>query len=459
MAELNMPRLSDTMEEGTIGRWLKKPGEEVKQGEIIVEIETDKAMMELEAYENGYLQSIIVNEGETVAIGTPIAMIGDSPVAANGDAGGGAPAAAPTSAAPAATAPTAAAPAVAAPEATNGHVADGERVKASPVARRLATEYGVDLRLVPGTGPGGRIVKENVEAYYREHGSSGAAAPAAAAPAPAAPPVTQAPAATPAPAAAPAAATAPVVAPPPAPAPAPPPTAPATATVEPMSRMRRAIAKAMTTAKPGVPHIYVTAEVDMAAAMELRKELNASGAAPVKISVNDLVVKAAAKALRQHRAMNASFVLDGNGKEAILYHPMVNVCVAVALNDGLVAPVVQNADQKSIGTIAAEIKDMAGRAREGKIRADELDKGTFTVSNLGMYGVVEFGAVITSPQSGILAVGGVRQVPVVRDGELAVGQVMYITASADHRVADGSVAAQFLQTLRGLLENPLGLLV
>jgi pyruvate dehydrogenase E2 component (dihydrolipoamide acetyltransferase) len=226
-----------------------------------------------------------------------------------------------------------------------------------------------------------------------------------------------------------------------------------------MSRMRRAIARAMTDSQPGTPHIYVTAEIDMAAAMALRKQINDSGAAEVKVSVNDLVVKAAAKALRKFPTLNSSYASSGDGQPAVLAHPQVNVSVAVALEDGLVAPVVYDADKKAIGTIAAEIKDMAGRAREGKIKQNELEGGTFQVSNLGMFDVVEFTSIIPAPLAASLSVGAVRRTPVVQDGQLAIGERMTVTISVDHRVADGATAAQYLQELRRLLEAPMSLLV
>lgn len=438
MAEINMPRLSDTMEEGTIGRWLKQPGDHVAKGEILVEIETDKATMELESYESGTLQRLLVAEGETVPIGTPIALIGD---------GADAPAsAAPPAAGVPAAAPTAA-PAAAAP-AANGHAGDPDgRILASPLARRLATEYGIDLRQVVGTGPGGRIIKENVEAFLATHGKS-PAAPAA----PVSPPAVSAPP--------------PAVPVPPAPAPTPAAPAPVVAaaasagdTVEPMSRMRQAISKVMSTAKLGIPHIYVTAEIDMHAALALRKQINESGASPVKISVNDLIVKATAQALQNVAVFQTVFTTGPDGKPAILRRSQINIGVAVAIDEGLVAPVVRDANKKSISAISAEVKDMASRAREGKIRPDELDGGTFNISNLGMFDVVEFGAIISPGQTGILAVGAVRQVPVVRDGTIVVGEMMFATVSADHRIADGAAAAQLLQEIRRLLENPLSLLV
>jgi len=454
MAEVTMPRLSDTMSEGAVGRWLKKPGDAVENGEIIAEIETDKATMELQAFESGTLQKILVPEGQTVPIGEVIAIIGDGAAAAEeaaapsegappaqqapsggqqieSEEGGDQAVARNTAEAKAEVQQAPAAPAAGTPSApTNGQEA-GERIKASPLARKLAAERGIDLSQVQGTGPGGRIIKENVESFQP------AAKPAAAKP--------EAPAAKPAA------------------APAPPPAGPSAgsgqAEVTPMSRMRRAIARAMNDSKPGTPHIYVTVEIDMGAAMQLRKQINDSGAADTKISVNDLVVKAAAKALTKFPSVNSSYAVGADNQPGVVKHPAVNVGVAVALEDGLIAPVINDADKKSIGTIAAEIKDMAGRAREGKIRQNEIEGATFQVTNLGMYGVVEFGSIITVPQSASLAVGAVRQVPIVRNAEIAVGEIMNVTLSADHRVVDGAVAAQYLAELRKLLEAPMSLLV
>ena len=433
MAEVTMPRLSDTMSEGAVGRWLKKPGDAVADGEIIAEIETDKATLELQSFESGTLQKILVPEGQTVPIGQTIAIIGD----------GAAPeeATAPTEQQSAALPQKAAAPA--APDATteaqsqaaqppagqsNGQTG-AERIKASPLARRMADERGIDLRQVQGTGPGGRIIKENIESF--QPSAAPAAPPAAPAPAAPAPVASQPAAATPA----------------------------RNTEAEPLGRMRRAIARAMNESKPGVPHIYVTVEIDMGAAMQLRKQINDSGASDVKVSVNDLVVKAAAKALVKLPAVNNSFSTTAEGQPGLVKNAGVNVSVAVALDDGLIAPVIKDADKKSIGTIAAEVKDMAARARDGKIKQNEIEGATFQVTNLGMYGVVEFGSIITVPQSASLAVGAVRQVPVVRNGEIVVGEVMNVTLSADHRIVDGAVAAQYLQELRRLLESPMSLLV
>jgi pyruvate dehydrogenase E2 component (dihydrolipoamide acetyltransferase) len=460
MGEVTMPRLSDTMSEGAVGRWLKQPGDKVSVGEIIAEIETDKATMELEAYENGTLQKIIVPEGQTVEIGEVIAMIGDGPVEqapppaaeaplptnAQADAGPDAP---PTEEGGAgasqrvqesqggAQMPARDGGAAAAPPAAAGD--ENGRVLASPVARRIADELGIDLRQVQGSGPGGRIIKENVEEFAARRGEQPQKAPAPAeAPAPA-PAPTKAPAPTPTQAKSPA-----------------PPTAPATATLTPLSRMRKAIARAMNESKPGVPHIYVTVEVNVDALIALREQIGTSG---TRVSVNDLVVKASARTLVKLPALNASLVSGEDGQPTLAQHPSINVSVAVALEDGLIAPVVKDADKKSIGTISAEIRDMAGRAREGKIKQNELEGATFQVTNLGMFGVVEFGSIITVPQAASLAVGAVRKVPVVRDDQIVIGQVMNLTLSADHRIVDGAVAAQYLKDLKALLEAPMGILV
>ncbi len=437
MAEITMPRLSDTMSEGSISRWLKKPGDKVEKGDIVAEIETDKATMELEAFDSGTLQQILVPEGKVVPIGEVIAIVGDGAVQAGGEKPAPQPQAAGQSAAPSeeggaqAQARTAEAKdqpqtvpqtgGQTAPQ-TNGAPADGKR--ASPLARRVAAENGVDLGQITGTGPGGRIIKENVEDFIQTRQS----APAQ-------------PAAVPAPAAAAPAAKAPA------------------GDVEPLSRMRRAIARAMTESKPGVPHIYITSEIDMGEVVKLRKQINDSGASDVKISVNDMVIKAAAKALLKFPQINSSYAFGGDGQPGVVRHPQINVSVAVAIEDGLLAPVVRDADKKSLGTIAGEVRELAKRAREGKSKQQDLDGATFQVSNLGMFDVVEFVSIITVPQAASLAVGAVREVPVVRGGQIVVGEIMHVTLSVDHRVADGATAAQFLQELKRLLQAPMSLLV
>ncbi len=447
MGEITMPRLSDTMSEGTVGRWLKKVGDQIAVGDIIAEIETDKATMELEAFEAGVLQQILIPEGQTVPIGHPIAIIGDSaiPVAATPSAP---PVTTQGSAPSASAAISVTAQAVAsAPVPTSATTApavggdDNGRIKASPVARRLAEELGIDLRQVVGTGPGGRIIKENVEEFAARRG--------AAVPAPTVTPSTPSPTPVPVPPPTPAPAPAPAVAPTPAPV-------PTLAGAEPLSRMRRAIARAMTDSKPGVPHTYLTIEVDADALVALREQIAASG---TRVSINDLVVKAAAKALSKVPAVNVSYSQTADGQPGIVRHSQINIGVAVALDDGLVAPVVRDADKKSISVISAEIRDMALRAREGKIKQQELEGATFQVTNLGMFGIVEFGSIISVPQAASLAVGAVRKVPVVRNDQIVIGQVMNLTLSADHRVIDGAVGAQYLQELRKLLEAPMNIIV
>jgi pyruvate dehydrogenase E2 component (dihydrolipoamide acetyltransferase) len=426
MAEITMPRLSDTMSEGAVGKWLKKPGDRVEVGDIIAEIETDKAVMELEAFDTGTLLKILVPEGQVVPIGTPIALVGEGEVETEPppEAGGPETLDSPVAEARAETQPPVAPTSLPLP-AQPVEEGDG-RLKASPVARRLAEERGIDLRLVQGTGPGGRIIKENVEDFQPEtaHPPRPTSQPTAPTPAPIAPPAST-------------------------------PSAEAT----PLSRMRRAIARVMTEAQPGTPHIYVTVEIDMVEAMKLRQQINDSGAADVKISVNDMVVKAAAKTLRKFPALNSSYATDSDGQPVMLQHQQINVSIAVALEDGLVAPVVRDADKKALGVVAAEIKELAGRAREGKLKQQELEGATFQVSNLGMYQVVAFTSIIPAPLAASLSVGLVRQTPVVRDGQLAVGEIMSLTLSVDHRIADGAIAAQYLQELRQLLESPMSLLI
>jgi pyruvate dehydrogenase E2 component (dihydrolipoamide acetyltransferase) len=422
MAEVTMPRLSDTMSEGSISQWLKNPGDQVEMGDIIAEIETDKAIMELEAFEKGTLLKILVPEGQTVPIGTPIALIGEGEVDVEKPPVelGSREMPAPLSEAPVEVRQpiTPPAPQPVAPAAEE----DGSRLKASPVARRMAEARGIDLRLVQGTGPGGRIIKENVENFKPE--------------------------------------SAPVSQPIPQPAPAmPEPALEPQAGAVPMSRMRRAIARAMTEAQPGTPHIYVTMEIDMAEAMKLRQQINNSGAAEVKISVNDMIIKAAAKALLKFPVLNSSYTTDSDGQPAIVQHPQINISVAVALEDGLVAPVVREADKKALGVIAAEVKALAGHAREGKLKQQKLEGATFQVSNLGMYQVVAFTSIIPAPLAASLSVGVVRQMPVVRESQVTVGEIMSLTLSVDHRIADGAIAAQYLQDLRRFLESPMSLLI
>jgi pyruvate dehydrogenase E2 component (dihydrolipoamide acetyltransferase) len=400
-SDVVMPRLSDSMEEGTILKWLRAAGEEVKRGEELVEIETDKATMTYEADADGVLE-ILAAEGDTLPIGAVIARLGGS--------GNGAPVAAP--APEPATAPP---PPIAAPAPPPAPRADGERVRASPVARRIAQERGVDLAGLSGTGPGGRIVRADVE--------GGAAAPAAA-PAPAH-------------AAAPAAA---------------PETAKGATSVLELSRTQQAVARRMASAKATVPEFTLSADVDMERCAELRERLRAlEGSAP---SYNDMVVRACALALREQPRANGAYK-DGRFD----LYSRVNVGIAVAAQDALVVPTVFDADTKSLAEIAGETSTLAGRVRDGSITPPELSGGTFTVSNLGMFGIDSFTAIINPPQAAILAVGAIAERVVARDGEAVVRRMMSVTLVSDHRILYGADAAQFLGRVRALLEEPLALLL
>ena len=451
MPEIIMPRLSDTMEEGTLSAWLKQPGEQVQRGDILAEIETDKAVMELEAFEEGVLQQILVQEGETVPIGQPIALIG------TGDGGAVASPAAPAEAAPASPAETAAAietapeveTTVAAtaqpvPPATGEAPAPAseQQVKASPMARAIAREHGIDLSTVTGSGPGGRVVKADVEALAASDG--GRATPAPPPPAAAAPP--------PAAAAAPAA---PAAAAPAAPAPAAAPAA-AAADVEeiPLTSMRKTVARRLVESMQSAPHFYLTIQVDADALLGLRAELNQRLADQgTKLSVNDLLVRACAVTLRTHPDINVSWAGD-----KILRHRRIHVGIAVAVGGGLIVPVVRDADQKSVSQISRDAKALIDKARAGKLRPDEFTGGTFTISNLGMFGIDQFTAVINPPEAAILAVGATTSEPVLRDGQLATRQRMKLTLSIDHRALDGATGAQFLADLKAILEEPLRIL-
>ncbi|MCP2335939.1 dihydrolipoamide acetyltransferase family protein [Actinomadura rupiterrae] len=435
MTEILMPRLSDTMEEGVIAAWQKKPGDEVAVGDVLCEIETDKAVMEYEAYEAGVLTEILVGEGETAAIGAPIAVIGgkgDAPAAAPAKASAPAePAAAaapaPVEAEPAAEAELVPAAVGAVAERPSANGVSGTRPPSSPLARRLARDHGLDLHTITGSGPGGRIIRADIEAAIR-----GGATPAPAAPAPAPAAAQPAPAA----ASAPKPAAAPQV---------------ADEDVErvPLNRFRKVAARRLVESKQNAPHFYLNRDVDAEALVAFRKTLN-EALAPAKVSVNDLIVKASARALREHPQVNTSYTED-----ALLVHKRVHVGVAVAVPDGLLVPVIKDADRKSVSQIGAETRELAGRARDGKLSPAEMTGGTFSVSNLGMFGVDSFSAVINPPEAAILAVGAVRDEPVVKDGQVVPGKRMAITLSVDHRAADGATAAQFLARLAELLENPL----
>ncbi|GLZ13326.1 hypothetical protein Acsp04_35610 [Actinomadura sp. NBRC 104425] len=437
MTDILMPRLSDTMEEGVISSWHKKPGDQIAVGDVLCDIETDKAIMEYEAYEAGVLEKILVEEGQTAAIGAPIAVLAPAGAPVGGSSGGssGAPAPAtepapepePEPEQPAAAAepePAAEQPAAApAPARAEAPAAASKRPPSSPLARRLARDHGIDLATLTGSGPGGRIVRADIEAAIR------AGAPAQA-------PAQQAPAQQAAPAAAPQAAPAP-------------PQAGEDVEVVPLNRFRKVAARRLTESKRNAPHFYLNREVDAAKLVEFRATLN-EALAPAKVSLNDLVVKACATALRAFPEVNVSFT-----EENLLRHKRVHIGVAVAVDDGLVVPVIRDADRKSVSQIGAETRELAGRAREGRLTPQEMSGGTFSISNLGMFGVDSFSAVINPPEAAILAVGAVRDEPVVRDGQVVPGKRMAVTLSVDHRACDGATGARFLARLVELLENPL----
>jgi pyruvate dehydrogenase E2 component (dihydrolipoamide acetyltransferase) len=456
-----MPKLGFDMAEGTLVRKVKKDGEPVKKGEVLAEIETDKATVEVESPADGVVKGWVVEEGQPVPVGALMAVIGApdeqvdvkalSSQAAGAEAGAqtkaaatdvpqggamgkvasqpaeaGAPApaqvqpATPPAPADGQTSRAQGAPAAAPAEAPAAAPAGGG-APASPIARKMAADAGVDIGQIPGTGPGGRITKKDVESYLK-------------APRPAAQPT-----AVPAPASAQA-------------------PAPVVVSMEdqtvPLTRMRQIIARRMTESTTTVPQFYVSTEIDMDGAMALRKELNALVTEERKLSVNDLIVKAAAITLREFPNLNASFNVD-----KVMRHGHVNIGIAVAVDAGLLTVVVKDADVKSLAQIAAETKAMVGRARAGKVQPADIEGSTFSVSNLGMYDVDHFIAILNPPEAGILAIGSVKQVPVIKDGGLAPGQRMLATISADHRVTDGAEAARYLQALKNKLEQPLRLVL
>ncbi len=409
--EVVMPQMGYDMTEGTVVKWVRREGDEVKRGDIIAEIETDKATIEMEAEATGLLRKIVVDEGVTVPVGQAIAYIGAADEAIPEPTAASAP---PAAAAPAAEpAALAAPPAQAEPPA--GPPASGTR--ASPVARRTADEQGIDIRLVTGTGPGGRITKDDVLDFAKQQ----AKAPA--------------PAGEPAPAAQ-------------APASQPTPQLEGGQRIE-LSRMGQAIARRTQQAKRDIPHYYVSVSVDMTRAMDFRRELNESLGDGAHISVNDIIIKACALALGKFPAFNSVFKEDH-----LEVPPHVNVGIAIALSEGLIVPAVMECERKSLVEIAKETKSLGERVRAGRLRQDEYTGGTFSVSNLGMYDVDSFAAIIVAPQSAVLAVGTVRSQPVVRDGEVAVRQMMGATVSADHRVTNGANAAEFIVEIKRLLEHP-----
>jgi pyruvate dehydrogenase E2 component (dihydrolipoyllysine-residue acetyltransferase) len=441
MAELTMPKMGDAMEEGTVLRWLKSEGDSIAEEEPIAEIQTEKATIEVPSYEAGKLTRILVSEGQTVPVGTPIAQY--EPAGGNGRGAAPPAATADREQVPGASRPTLVTPgppdaggqrepggappqagrqAAGAAAPLAGEVVDGgrgasappasareagERVKATPLAKKVAAARGIDLAQVRGTGPGGRIVEADVEQAATQAPAERRAAPSAR------------------------------------PAPAP-------GQKRPLSPMRRTIARRLTESKQNVPHFYVTMEIDMAAAAQFRQQLNALDAERPKLSFDVLIVKACAAALQKFPEVNSQYTDDG-----IVQPDGIHIGIAVALDDGLIVPVIRSADQKALTGLAAEAASLIEKARAGKLQPQEYSGGTFSITNLGMYGVTSFIAVINPPESAILAVGGIHEVPVVKDGQLTVGTRMQVTLSADHRAVDGAVAAQFLREVKRLLEAPL----
>ena len=457
-----MPRMSDTMEEGNIVDWLVEEGEAVEPGQTLAEVETDKATMELDSYFEGVLLHIAVKEG-AVPIDGVIAVIGeegeDWKAAIAAAEGGGSSSSSDSSSSdeakeassdkladPKASTTDYSHPTPTADDSKSGTPGTGtapaasgdDRVKASPLAKAMAKDAGIDLSTVQGSGDGGRIVKADIEKARNQPASAASVTPA-----PATAPATLAPSGTTSPAAA-----------------APAPNVPAFAfnagganyTDEPVSQMRKAVTRLVSNSKFTAPHFYVTVEINMGKVWELRKKLNE--VSPVKISFNDLVVKACAVNLPKHPVINSSWQGD-----AIRTNHDVNIAVAVAVPDGLFMPVVRYANMKSLSQINVEVKDLVGRAKQRKLSQDEMSGSTFSISNLGMFGIEEFTAILNTPNSAILAVGGINEKPIVEDGKIVPGRIMKVTLSCDHRTVDGASAASFLNDVKASLENPIRLMV
>ena len=462
---IEMPKLSDTMEEGVLSAWLIDEGEEVSAGDVLAQVETDKATMDLEAFDEGVLLKKVIEEGDAVPIGQLIAVIGeageDISDLVDGQEGGDGAAEAPEDEASATEAddepaPDEAAPAETAPEpapeadavetpAGDGQLrdrtpepvpagtdAEGRRIKASPLARRIAQEHGVELARVEGSGPEGRIVRRDVEARIEER--------------------ERAPEPTPEPT--------------PEPAPEPSVEAPSYSMpgeelsyeTEDISQMRKTIARRLAESKYSSPHFYLTVDIDVEQAVALREDLNelAEEQDRAKISFNDLITKACALSLRSHPFVNASYLPE---EGEIRKYNRIHIGVAVAIDEGLITPVVRDADRKGLAQIAEETRELAERARSRDLEPEEFEGATFTTSNLGMFGVEEFTAIINPPNSAILAIGEIRDTPVVEDGEVVPGKRMKVTLSCDHRVVDGAIGAQFLNSVRSYLEEPMNLLL
>lgn len=438
--EVTMPQMGADMTEGTLVKWVKQVGDQVNRGEVLAEIETDKATVELEAFESGVLKKLVVEEGETVPVGQVIAILGAADEQVEGETprqpaaetparrGHGEASARQNAGTTTAQREEAPPPA---PETEQMHVnitpgpggagadgaAGGGRLRVSPVARRIAEDAGLDLARVTGTGPDGRILRRDVEAAISGRQAE-PAAPTATAPA------------RPAPAA----------------------SAKGEAAAQPLTRMRQAIARRMSQSKQTAPHYYLTLDIDMTEAMAFRSQLNASASEEQKVSVNDLVVKACALALERHPKFNAEFSESG-----LRMHADINIDIGIAMDEGLIAPAILGCAGKTLGQIARESKDLVARAKSGALRAEEYSDGTFTITNLGAYGVETLIGIINPPQAAILGVGSVMPQPAVRDGQVVVRQLMKVALSADHRVSDGAEGARFIKEIQSLLENPVSL--
>lgn len=414
MAEIvRMPKLSDTMTEGVVASWLKQVGDEVENGEILAEIETDKATMEFESFFDGVLLHIGVEQGGMAPVDSLLCILGEkgediskilkaAATAAAAEEKVAAPAPAPAPVASPAPAPAPAPAAVSTPAPAPMVPASNERLKASPLAKKLAEERGLNLAHIPGSGEAGRVVKRDVEAFQAQGGQVST------------PGIER-------------------------------------FTEVGVSQMRKTIARRLSESKFSAPHFYLTVSIDMEAAMVARKSINDGG--EVKISFNDMVVKAAALALKKHPVVNSSWLED-----RIRYNEHVHIGVAVSVDEGLLVPVVRHADGKRMSQIGAEVKEFAGKAREKKLQPSDWEGNTFTISNLGMFGIDEFTAIINAPNSCILAVGGINDVPVVKGGSVVPGHVMKVTLSCDHRSVDGASGAAFLQDFKAFLENPVRML-
>lgn len=415
---INMPRLSDTMTEGVVAKWHKQIGDSVNEGDLLAEIETDKATMEFEAFpgQEGKLLYIGTHEGEAAPVDTVLAILGDEGEDIEALKSGNTEEIIEEKIVATSPAPSAPAPVTTAPVVVSTPLpvlAADDSVKASPLARKLASERGVDIAMVKGSGDHGRVVKRDIDSFNPAFHTSPQPGMAAQHSAPAG--------------------------------------------VEnysdtPVSQMRKIIAKRLSESKFSAPHFYITMDINMDNAIDARKAMNVSG--EVKISFNDLVVKSCALALKKHPVINSAWMGD-----FIRQNDHVHIGVAVAVEDGLLVPVLRHADQMPLSSISAQVKDLAAKAKNKKLQPSDWEGNTFTISNLGMFGVEEFTAIVNPPDAGILAVGGIKQVPVVKDGVVVPGNVMKVTLSCDHRVIDGASGAAFLQSVKGFLENPVTMLV